>query len=182
MYTHNLDPVLIDFGFIAIRWYSLAYIFGIIAGWWLGKKIIRHILQSTNLKFNLSDFDDLISYLIISIILGGRFTPKKNDIHNYFNRVEYRMGLSYGVGYLDLSQAVNFGDINSNYNDENLMQDITLNIGMGLPINKMSAVANIGLRYGTSINTNSSLIKEDYFTIYFSMALNEKWFNKRKIE
>jgi phosphatidylglycerol:prolipoprotein diacylglycerol transferase len=72
MYTHNLDPVLIDFGIIAVRWYSLAYIFGIIAGWWLGKKIIKHILQNTSLKFKLSDFDDLISYLIISIILGGR--------------------------------------------------------------------------------------------------------------
>ena len=41
MFTHNLDPVLFDFGFIAIRWYSLAYIGGILAGWWLGKKLIN---------------------------------------------------------------------------------------------------------------------------------------------
>jgi len=72
MYTHNIDPVLLNIGFIVIRWYSLAYIFGIIIGWWLGKKIIRHILKSTNLKFNLKDFDDLISYLVFSIIIGGR--------------------------------------------------------------------------------------------------------------
>ena len=72
MYTHNLDPVLIDFGFIIIRWYSLAYIFGIIIGWWFGKRIIIHICKTTNLKFNLSDFDDLITYLIIAIIIGGR--------------------------------------------------------------------------------------------------------------
>ena len=72
MYTHNLDPVLIDFGLIAIRWYSLAYIFGIILGWWLGKIIIIKISKKTNLKFNLEEFDDLISYLIISIIIGGR--------------------------------------------------------------------------------------------------------------
>ncbi len=72
MYTHNLDPVLIDFGFIVIRWYSLAYIFGIVIGWWFGKKIIRHIVKKTNIKFRLNDFDDLISYLIISIIIGGR--------------------------------------------------------------------------------------------------------------
>ena len=72
MYTHNLDPILVDFGFIEIRWYSLAYVFGIIIGWWLGKKIIRHILINNNLKFELNDFDDLVSYLIISIILGGR--------------------------------------------------------------------------------------------------------------
>ena len=55
MYTHNLDPVLVDFGLIAIRWYSLAYIFGIIIGWWLGKKIIVHILQQINLKFNIKE-------------------------------------------------------------------------------------------------------------------------------
>ena len=72
MYTHNLNPILIDFGFIAIRWYSLAYIFGILIGWWLGKKIIKHILENINLNFNLKDFDDLITYLIISILVGGR--------------------------------------------------------------------------------------------------------------
>lgn len=72
MYTHNLDPILFDFGFITIRWYSLAYIFGILIGWWLGKKIISHFLKNTDLKFNIVDFDDLISYLIVSIIVGGR--------------------------------------------------------------------------------------------------------------
>ena len=72
MYTHNLDPVLISFGFIVIRWYSLAYIFGIILGWWLGKKIIKSIIKDVNFKFNVKDFDDLITYLIISIIIGGR--------------------------------------------------------------------------------------------------------------
>ena len=72
MYTHNLDPVLFDFGFIAIRWYSLAYIFGIIIGWWLGKKIINHILENSKLKFNLREFDDLITIIIISIVIGGR--------------------------------------------------------------------------------------------------------------
>ena len=72
MFTHNLDPILFDFGFIAIRWYSLAYIFGIILGWWYGKKIILKKNQELNQKINLGDFDDLITYIIIAIILGGR--------------------------------------------------------------------------------------------------------------
>ena len=54
MYTHNLDPVLMNFGFLSIRWYSLAYIFGIIIGWFLGKKIITHILQ--NLQWDFSEY------------------------------------------------------------------------------------------------------------------------------
>ena len=72
MYTHNLDPILIDFGFLVVRWYSLAYIFGIILGWWLGKKIISNISNQINFRFDLKDFDDLITYIIVSIIVGGR--------------------------------------------------------------------------------------------------------------
>ena len=72
MFTHNFDPILFDFGFIAIRWYSLAYIFGIILGWWYGKKIILKKNEELNQKVNLGDFDDLITYIIIAIILGGR--------------------------------------------------------------------------------------------------------------
>ena len=72
MYTHNLDPVLLEIGFIVIRWYSLAYILGILIGWWLGKKIINHILKNFNLTFDLKKFDDFITYLIVSLILGGR--------------------------------------------------------------------------------------------------------------
>ena len=40
MFINNLNPVFIDIGFLEIRWYSLAYILGIILGWWVGKKII----------------------------------------------------------------------------------------------------------------------------------------------
>ena len=34
-----IDPVLISIGPFAIRWYALAYIVGIVAGWWLGKRL-----------------------------------------------------------------------------------------------------------------------------------------------
>ena len=72
MFTHNFDPVLFDFGILEIRWYSLAYIFGILIGWWYGKKIISKRLQISQYKFDVKEFDNLISYLIVSIILGGR--------------------------------------------------------------------------------------------------------------
>ena len=70
MYTHDLDPVLFDFGFLVIRWYSLAYIFGILIGWWLGKRIILERFQ--NFNFAAKEFDNLITYIIISMLLGGR--------------------------------------------------------------------------------------------------------------
>ena len=74
MIIHNFDPVLIDLGYFQIRWYSAAYILGIILGWIYANKIIK--LTSNN-KYNFkqvttTQFDDLIVYLVIGIILGGR--------------------------------------------------------------------------------------------------------------
>ena len=72
MYTHNLNPVLFDFGLIAIKWYSLAYIVGILLGWWFGKKIIINKIEYFKFRFDIQEFDNLITYIIISIIVGGR--------------------------------------------------------------------------------------------------------------
>jgi phosphatidylglycerol:prolipoprotein diacylglycerol transferase len=72
MYTHNLNPVLINFSFFEVRWYSLAYIFGILIGWWIAKKIIDYKIQNKIIEFDSKSFDDLITYIIVSIIVGGR--------------------------------------------------------------------------------------------------------------
>ena len=72
MFTHNLDPVLFNFGFISIRWYSLAYVFGILIGWWYGRLIILKKSNIIQNSLSLKTFDDLITYLIVSIIVGGR--------------------------------------------------------------------------------------------------------------
>ena len=66
MFINNFDPVAIEIFSIQIRWYSLAYIFGIIIGWYLSKKIF---ISDNDIK---EKFDDYITYLIIGIIFGGR--------------------------------------------------------------------------------------------------------------
>ena len=66
MFTNNFDPVAFELFSLSIRWYSLAYIFGIIFGWIYCKKIL--IKSDTIQKL----FEDYISYLIIGIIIGGR--------------------------------------------------------------------------------------------------------------
>jgi len=66
MFINNFNPVAFQIISLEIRWYSLAYIVGIILGWvYCKKKLIKdqHILGL---------FDDFITYLIIGVILGGR--------------------------------------------------------------------------------------------------------------
>ena len=66
MFINNFDPVAIQLFSLEIKWYSLAYIFGILVGWILSKKIFI-----TDQKIR-EKFDDYISYLIIGLIIGGR--------------------------------------------------------------------------------------------------------------
>ena len=66
MFINNFDPIAFQILSLEIRWYSLAYIVGIILGWtYCKKKLIKdqHILGL---------FDDFITYLIVGVILGGR--------------------------------------------------------------------------------------------------------------
>ena len=72
MIVHNFDPVFIDLGIIQIRWYSIAYIVGILAGWWYGKILITKQIKNINKKIYLDNFDDLIGYIIVGVIVGGR--------------------------------------------------------------------------------------------------------------
>ena len=66
MFINNFDPIALQILSFEIRWYSLAYIFGIMLGWLLCKKVF---IKKSNIN---EKFDDYISYLIIGVIVGGR--------------------------------------------------------------------------------------------------------------
>jgi len=66
MFINNFDPVAFQILSLEIRWYSLAYMIGIILGWlYCKKKLIKD-------QYIFDLFDDFITYLIIGVILGGR--------------------------------------------------------------------------------------------------------------
>jgi len=67
------DPVLISVGPFAVRWYALAYIVGILAGWLYARAIISSPgLWGGAAPLTVTDFDDFVVWVTIGIILGGR--------------------------------------------------------------------------------------------------------------
>ena len=105
MFINNFDPVAFHLFSLEIRWYSLSYIFGIIFGWIYCK---RYLIKNQNV---LKLFDDLISYLIIGIILGGRlgYIIFYNPIYYSKNLLEIFMiwngGMSFHGGVLGVIVA-----------------------------------------------------------------------------
>ena len=79
MFINNFDPVAIQIFSIEIRWYSLAYITGILLGWIISKK---NLLSDTKLN---EKFDDYITYLILGIIIGGRLGYVFFYNYNYYS-------------------------------------------------------------------------------------------------
>ena len=68
-----INPVLISIGPFAIRWYALAYIVGIIAGWLYARAIISaQKLWGGPAPITVAEFDDFIIWITLGIILGGR--------------------------------------------------------------------------------------------------------------
>ncbi len=63
-----LDPVLIEIGPLAIRWYALAYVLGLVLGW----RYVRRVVQRPGWRLTPIDIDDLLLYVTLGVVLGGR--------------------------------------------------------------------------------------------------------------
>ncbi|MBT4891216.1 MAG: prolipoprotein diacylglyceryl transferase, partial [Rhodospirillales bacterium] len=61
-----IDPVLIEFGPLVIRWYSLAYIFGLLLGW----RLMRYLSLRVEKVVTLDDTDDFLMWATFGVILG----------------------------------------------------------------------------------------------------------------
>ena len=67
------DPVAISLGPIAIRWYALAYIGGIVLGWIYARALIKNErLWGGPAPITLAQMDDFILWVTVGIIVGGR--------------------------------------------------------------------------------------------------------------
>jgi len=69
----NFSPIAIEIGPLAIRWYALAYMAGLLLGWfWVVQLLKRRHLWAADVPLTRQHIDDLIVAAAIGIILGGR--------------------------------------------------------------------------------------------------------------
>lgn len=70
----EFDPVLISIGPLDIRWYALAYVAGIVLGWWYAARIIRteRLWAPGKAPIDTRQLDDLVLWVTLGVILGGR--------------------------------------------------------------------------------------------------------------
>jgi phosphatidylglycerol:prolipoprotein diacylglycerol transferase len=114
----GLDPVALDLGFFTLKWYSLAYLAGILIGYWYLLKLVRQ----PGSPMARRHADDMIFYATLGIIIGGRlayvlfYQPEilrhPLDIFKLWNGgMSFHggaIGVSLGILYLSWKEKLNW--------------------------------------------------------------------------
>ena len=104
----NIDPVLVAIGPFVIRWYALAYIAGLLLGWWY----MVFLAQKAGRKITRLHIDDFLVWATLGVILGGRLGYVLfYDAGYYFSHpiailAVWRGGMSFHGGLLGVATAM----------------------------------------------------------------------------
>ena len=104
----DIDPIAISLGPIAIRWYAIAYLGGILLGW----ALLRYVTRAEDDPVGQAPLDSLINAGVIGIIIGGRLGYVLGYNFTYFmmNPLEILMvwqgGMSFHGGFVGMIGAV----------------------------------------------------------------------------
>ena len=148
MFTNNFDPVAFNILSLEFRWYSLAYIAGILIGWvYCKKKLIKD-------QKILDLFDDFITYAILGIIVGGRIGYVLFYNFEYFlnNPIEilfvWNGGMSFHGGLIGVIIASNLFSKLNKINTFIFLDLVSLSAPIGIFFGRIANFINSEL-YGT---------------------------------
>ena len=157
MFINNFDPVAFQIMSFEIRWYSLAYILGIVIGWTLCKKVF---IKNSDIS---EKFDDYITYLIIGIILGGRlgYVIFYNFSYYFENILDifkiWQGGMSFHGGLLGVIASSYIFAKKNNQNIFSYLDQVSLVAPIGIFFGRLANFINSEL-YGTTTDVPWSVI------------------------
>ena len=105
---------------------------------------------------------------------GLNYVPNKLAFgsSNYIKRIQYRLGVSYSDGYLDLKNTA--------------ISNAFVSAGLGLPVGigrfDDIAIINISAQYGKMGTVSNNLLQEDYVRLVLGFTFNKRWFIKYKYD
>ncbi len=68
-----IDPVALSLGPLSVKWYGLAYVAGLIGGWWYARRLVAaEGLWGRRARPKPEELDDMLLYVALGVVLGGR--------------------------------------------------------------------------------------------------------------
>jgi phosphatidylglycerol:prolipoprotein diacylglycerol transferase len=104
----QFDPVLVQFGPIAIRWYALAYIVSLVIGW----RLVRRLATRGPAVATLAQVDDFLTWATLGVVIGGRlgyvlfYQPDRFLAAPWEILMVWQGGMSFHGGMLGVAVAI----------------------------------------------------------------------------
>jgi hypothetical protein len=118
-------------------------------------------------RFSMTEVQDSLKNNFIAAI-GVQYIPNPTS-SKYYNKINFRAGTRISTGYISIH--------------EKAISEFAVSIGFGFPIrtfNYRSSV-NIMFEYSKLGTLKNNLILQDFFKLSFNFILQEKWYQRRKL-
>ncbi len=79
MFYHNISPVLVDLGFLEVRWYGVIYA----ASFLIGYFIIKYLIRKKGLNLKDDDISELLLYMVAGVVVGSRLGSVLSNLSFY---------------------------------------------------------------------------------------------------
>ncbi|MDQ0423448.1 phosphatidylglycerol:prolipoprotein diacylglycerol transferase [Peteryoungia aggregata LMG 23059] len=111
-----IDPVAFSIGPLAVHWYGLAYVAGILIGWLLARDLLKrpHLWPNGQAPATLQQIDDFVLWVAIGVVAGGRlgyifFYDFASVAANPLRAIEvWNGGMSFHGGFVGATLAMVF--------------------------------------------------------------------------
>lgn len=140
----NISPIIFSIGPFALRWYSVAYLIGILAGWWL----VSRRAKKYELPLSKKNLEDIAFYMTLGIILGGRigyilFYGRDHFWHNPLEIFEiWHGGMSFHGGIIGVITALWLVSRKIKYHFLNLTDVVSPVVPIGIFLGRLANFVN----------------------------------------
>jgi len=164
--THpNIDPVMLTLGPLQIHWYGVAYVIGILFGWWYAKKLVttNTLWGASGSPMSSVQIDDFLIWAVGGIILGGRIgyilfydlaTYAQNPLNIF---ALWQGGMSFHGGLAGVTVAMILFAKRNSFSPFSLFDVIAAVCGIGLFLGRVANFINSEL-YGKVSNVPWAVI------------------------
>ena len=108
-----IDPILVSFGPFVVRWYALAYIAGLLIGWWVVARLAeKPTVPGMPSPLTRLMVDDFLLWATLGVILGGRvgyvlfYQPAYYAAHPAEILMVWQGGMSFHGGFIGMVAAI----------------------------------------------------------------------------
>jgi phosphatidylglycerol---prolipoprotein diacylglyceryl transferase len=140
----QFDPVLIHIGPSGIRWYALAYITGLVAGW----RLVRRLVARSPAAATAQQVDDFLTWATLGVVLGGRlgyvlfYQPVLYMAHPAMILAVWEGGMSFHGGMLGVAVAISVFCYRNSINLLGFADRISVAAPIGLGLGRVANFIN----------------------------------------